>query len=369
MDLVITQAPTPPADPTAVIGRRTVAWLIDFVVMAAIVIAVGALVGSSDERRSAIEAEAICDILNNTDTDYFCVNADTTVILFSDGDVGTLVLVLGVYTIFTQLLLPALTGFTPGKALVGLRVVDKETFEKAGFGGHLIRWLLWVVDSAPWCFPLVALITGLSSNGHRRVGDMAGGTLVIDKQWVGQPMAVGGVNSVAAVTAATGAPLFPPAAPPPMVRPQTPPPPPGATPPPPIAPMSTPPPIAPISTPPPPTPRPAAEPGRVDPVEEPDEVDIVDQTTVMPPIEEADETTALLAPTAPPAPTPPPTPPAPPVPPAPPTAPPAPTPAVTPGVDAPQWDAERDTYIQWDPELGEWMEWSEAGGAWVPISQ
>lgn len=47
---------------------------------------------------------------------------------------------------------------------------------------------------------------------------------------------------------------------------------------------------------------------------------------------------------------------------------PAPDPA-HPGIEAPQWDEARNTYIQWDPELNEWMEWNEPSGRWIPISR
>ena len=180
MDLVITHAPTPPADPTAIIGRRIVGYLIDAVIALVLFVVVFAILAASDEQASAVEAEVLCDILNNTESGYFCVAADSTVILIEDGDLATVGLVVLVYFLATQLILPTLGGFSPGKALVGLRIVDKETFEKAGFGKQLVRWLLWFVDSFPWFFPLVGLITGLSSRGHRRVGDMAAGTLIID---------------------------------------------------------------------------------------------------------------------------------------------------------------------------------------------
>jgi uncharacterized RDD family membrane protein YckC len=349
MNLVITQGYLPPTDPTAVIGRRIVAYLIDIFVAVVLFVVVFAIVAASDERSSAFEAEAVCDILNGTDSGYTCINADTTVILVEDADLTTLVLVVGIYFLATQLILPALTGFTPGKAIVGLRIVDKETFEKAGFGKNLVRWLLWFVDSAPWFFPLVGLITGLSSNGHRRVGDMAASTLVIDKKWVGQPMAVTGVNSVAAVAAspfpAVPAP-FAPATPPhgsALDAPQ--PPPPGAPPlmpPPPQATSAPPPPTG--ATPPPPMPdiAPVPAPTPPPPVEPP-------PANVTEPILEPEPVVPTTPPVAPPAP--------------------APQPETQPGIDAPQWDAARDTYIQWDPELAEWMEWNETVGAWVPISR
>jgi uncharacterized RDD family membrane protein YckC len=342
---VIPQTETPPADPTAIVGRRILAYIIDGVILIVLMVVLFATLASSEDVGSVFEAELTCELINNdSDADYLCLAADTTVILISDGDVRLLALIAGLYGFVTHLLLPALTGFSPGKAMVGLRIVNQESFEPAGFGANFLRWILWIVDSAPWCFPLVGLITGLSSNGHRRVGDMAAKTLVIDKKWVGHPLAVPGVNSVVALGAApAAAPPFGAAPPPPptgsTVDVAAPPPPPGQG-------FPTAPPVAPpppVAAPAPPATAPAPPPPDPDPV--------------MPPVPEFPEPEAQ-PPT--------PTPPAPPPPPAPPAPEPVPS---RPGIDAPQWDAARDTYIQWDPELSEWMEWNEAAGAWIPISR
>jgi len=40
-----------------------------------------------------------------------------------------------------------------------------------------------------------------------------------------------------------------------------------------------------------------------------------------------------------------------------------------PGIDAPLWDPERNTYIQWDPERDEWMQWSTEYDLWLPITR
>lgn len=90
-----------------------------------------------------------------------------------------------------------LRGLTPGKALFGIRTVGEDG-RPPGIGRALARWLMWVVDGAPWCLPLVGPITALSSVGHRRVGDMAARTLVIRKQDAGHPPAVPGLGTTAA---------------------------------------------------------------------------------------------------------------------------------------------------------------------------
>ena len=57
---------------------------------------------------------------------------------------------------------------TPAQFLFAMRVVNEQG-QVCGIGRSTVRTLLWIVDGAPWCFPLVGLITGLTSTGHRRV--------------------------------------------------------------------------------------------------------------------------------------------------------------------------------------------------------
>lgn len=384
MDPVTTQTALPPADPTAVVGRRVLAYVIDGVILLVVMVALFASLASSEDQTTAFAAERVCDLINNQPAgEYLCIPADTTTILISDDDLVLIGFIGLLYGFVTQMLLPAITGFSPGKAMVGLRIVNQESFRRAGIGANLVRWVLWVVDSAPWCFPLVGLITGLSSNGHRRVGDMVAKTVVIDRKWVDHPLAIPGVNTVAAVAPpppsgfsqpfgtppppmATGSPPPPPSASPPPPPSGSFPPAPPVTPPPPASPSGPPfaPPIAPPATPPPPAspePAPEAVPGATDPTAALDATTAFEPEVLAEPAPAGPEVSAA-APSAPPeipsAP-PPPTPPAP--------TPPAPAPR--PGIDAPQWDTARDTYIQWDPELAEWMEWSESAGAWIPISR
>lgn len=65
-------------------------------------------------------------------------------------------------------------GATPGKLLLGLRVVRRDG-RPPGVGRALVRTVLLVID----LFPVVAVLTALSEPDHRRLGDRVAGTYVI----------------------------------------------------------------------------------------------------------------------------------------------------------------------------------------------
>ena len=378
-------------------GRRIVAWIIDWVPAFAIPIILGASAAERTDFGSSAEAEAFCDVVNDgTSTSEVCATFNEWVVLIDGSDLLAAVIAGFAYSLFFLALLPAVAGWSIGKLIMGLRVVDQTTFQPAGFGAHLVRWLLWIVDGAPYCVPLyglVGFITGLASKGNRRVGDMAASTLVVRKDAVGHPVTIDGLS-----TAAVPPPSTWPGQPPPPTAPPTAPPavaspplsadvsaPPPAVPPafpaaPPSEPRTFPPPDAdaaladlpPPEGPPaesPPTAPPVAEDGFVVPGAD------TDDTTAPQPRWVASEQPPLDTPPEPsPVPEPEPFAEAAPIPePAP-----APEPepetaqasaaAPRPGVDEPQWDAARDTYIQWDPELEAWMEWDDRNRRWVPIS-
>jgi uncharacterized RDD family membrane protein YckC len=69
-------------------------------------------------------------------------------------------------------------GVTPGKRMLGLRVVDEQGLPPA-FQAALIRTAFLIVDALPWPFGGVALISMSMSKNSQRLGDMVGGTLVI----------------------------------------------------------------------------------------------------------------------------------------------------------------------------------------------
>ena len=87
-------------------------------------------------------------------------------------------------------ILPAVKGTSPGHAALGLRIIGRDG-GTPGLGKGIVRYLLWIVDLFPYFIPgLVAFITASTDKAeHRRVGDRVAGTLVVDKQYAGQPVA------------------------------------------------------------------------------------------------------------------------------------------------------------------------------------
>jgi uncharacterized RDD family membrane protein YckC len=78
-------------------------------------------------------------------------------------------------------ILPGLKGYSPGKALLGIKLVNAEG-RPPGVLRAFLRYILWIVDGFPYIIPnLVGFITALNSQRNQRVGDMAAGTFVIDK--------------------------------------------------------------------------------------------------------------------------------------------------------------------------------------------
>jgi uncharacterized RDD family membrane protein YckC len=68
-------------------------------------------------------------------------------------------------------------GRSPGKRLVGLRVVRDDGFP-IGFRDALVRNLLRAVDVLPWYYT-VGLVAMLVSTQGKRLGDVAAGTIVV----------------------------------------------------------------------------------------------------------------------------------------------------------------------------------------------
>ena len=196
--------PQPQPDPTAVFGRRTVAALIDAALLFAVFFA---LLTSNfeyleEENLPVRDGQEFCDRL--VDQDMACVDftdVDGRVYFADDFGNGPFLALWG-GSLVLYVLLQAFTGWTPGKLITGLRVV-REDGGKPGLVKALVRWLLWIVDGFPYFIPgLVGFITGLTTTGHRRVGDMAAKTFVVRKADAGSPIDVPGLTTATAVAGA-----------------------------------------------------------------------------------------------------------------------------------------------------------------------
>ncbi len=307
-----------PADPTAVFGRRCVASAVDFFILFAVFVMAFLSSSTFEDVEDPEIAEQICLHYDSLDNGDICLQGDSLVFVLENGKITDIAVWVIVASVLNLVIIAAFTGGSLGKLAAGIRVVDQSTFDKAGVHKHLLRWILWIVDAFPWFLlvPLTGLISSLVSKGHRRVADFAAKTLVVDKKYVGIPTLVGGVNDAALATAPLPGLWSPPVQAPPTQAPVT-------------AERVTDP------APPAPTAPPAADSTHSDP-EASDESGMEWHPDQTGPITETGGVGQQ---------------------------------ASQPGVDAPTWDAARDTYIQWDHDLEAWMEWDESAARWIPISQ
>jgi hypothetical protein len=179
-------ASLPAVDPTAVMGRRVAAWVVDsliiFVPTAALFTSELEYLEEADLDQSGTD---FCEDYMDQD-EGVCIDVGDRV-YFSDGvPAGPWILGLGL-SVLIYVLIQGLRGWTPGKLLFGIRTVAEDG-RAPGIGRAIIRWLFLIVDTL--CAGLVGFIVALTSRGHRRVGDMAAKTFVVGRQYMGGPIAV-----------------------------------------------------------------------------------------------------------------------------------------------------------------------------------
>lgn len=162
----------PAADPTAVIGKRVLAFIIDFVIWIGLYLIVFFLLADSADSEFAT-----C-----TGT---CANIGDTVYGVGGGKAAVVWLVYWGYLIVVFGVVEGLKGVTPGKALLGLRTVNEQG-EAPGVGKGIIRALFLIVDLM-FCF-LIGLVTAIATKKHQRVGDMVAKTFVVGKADAGRPI-------------------------------------------------------------------------------------------------------------------------------------------------------------------------------------
>ncbi len=178
----------PLTDPTDVISRRAVAKIIDYVIAVAVASIGFIALLHSFQSHDVVNAADYCNQV--TTSSHFCVAIGPSKAWEFDQPSRLLYLpslVLWFFIAWTE----GRWGWTPGKLALGLRVIRQTDGQACGFGRSVVRNLLWIVDGL--IFGMVALLVANRSTGHRRLGDNAAGTLVVDRAAFGTPPVIPGL--------------------------------------------------------------------------------------------------------------------------------------------------------------------------------
>jgi uncharacterized RDD family membrane protein YckC len=183
------------ADPTAVIGRRVVATLIDGAIVIGPTVAIATsnmeYITRETAERDGRQLDDFCDDYLDQ-TSGTCIQVGDNAYFSDDSSNPGSFAFIGL-SILLLVILQGLTGWTIGKLLTGLRTV-REDGRAPGIGKAFLRWVLLIVDGIP-CIPLVGFICALTTQGHRRIGDMAAKTFVVRASAAGAPIAVSGLTA------------------------------------------------------------------------------------------------------------------------------------------------------------------------------
>lgn len=171
------------ADPTAVMGTRIGAYVLDGLVAVIVLGIIGFGLFTSTVRTAPGGTVTCPGQFEPSPGIVYCSDdgvAEVRYLTTADVDEiqAKLTLIGLALTILNSIILQGLVGASVGKLLLGLRVVRADGND-AGLGRCLVRTILLIVDGF-FC-SLVGLLTAFNSRGHRRVGDMVAGTLVVSR--------------------------------------------------------------------------------------------------------------------------------------------------------------------------------------------
>ncbi|MCU0310274.1 MAG: RDD family protein [Acidimicrobiales bacterium] len=161
--------PGAPADPTDVAWRRVGAAAVD--------VGIGAVIA------------LVLFVALSEDTFGFDARSGSVVVEQELRGAG-LVLFYGAvaaYDLGVFVLQRGLTGRTLGTMALGLATVGADG-QPLGAPRALLRSAAGIVDYLPCCVPAVGVATMFTTTGHRRVGDMAASSFVVDARWAGSPV-------------------------------------------------------------------------------------------------------------------------------------------------------------------------------------
>jgi uncharacterized RDD family membrane protein YckC len=171
--------PVSGVDPTRVVGRRFLAWLLDSLIDVGIIIGLLQLLGIDLERQ-------------RTTGTVFDAQVD------ADGSTALAFLLVWLVWFVARVVLVGKLGWTPGKLALGIRVARWDG-RPPGIPRALGRSLFFGVGQGigGCLYWLVALFTMTTTRGHRQPADYVAGTWVIDGWYAGH-MIIEGADGVTA---------------------------------------------------------------------------------------------------------------------------------------------------------------------------
>ena len=153
------------------VGRRVGGFLIDLVLLYAL-------------QTAALLALGLGDVFAITTDSYGNPTFDSV----GGGRLATYYAISLGLSITNFIVLQGVTGASVGMHAVGIRVVRQDG-RPCGMGRAFLRNLLFLVDGIPFCIPyLLGFILMSTRDDHRRVGDLAAGTWVVQKHALGAPV-------------------------------------------------------------------------------------------------------------------------------------------------------------------------------------
>jgi uncharacterized RDD family membrane protein YckC len=189
--------------PTKVAGRRVAAFILDGLILGVIEAILFFPLADSDEE---LARKVLSGELDPNTTTFVNLTIGDTQYSILGGKAALFFLLVFAAWVFFQLILPGRKGFSPGKAIMGLRIVRTDGSMPPGIGRAFVRQLLWIVDAFPYLIPyLTGFLLALLHPRNQRVGDMVADTLVVRKEFAeSSGGGGGGIGTVQSTPVAAG---------------------------------------------------------------------------------------------------------------------------------------------------------------------
>jgi uncharacterized RDD family membrane protein YckC len=170
----------PNRDPTRVVWRRCLAYAADLLLMALVLAATLLAAGDWHTLKSGCPTKV--------PSGHACFELRSVGYLMRDRAFVWFAVALVGLVIFVFIVPQSTLGCSPGKALLGVRVVRPDG-SSPGLLRSFLRVAAWGIDGLAIGLP-VGLWLVIVTNGHRRVGDFIAGTYVVRSTATGHPVQV-----------------------------------------------------------------------------------------------------------------------------------------------------------------------------------